>query len=93
MMEQRRHSWSGWHITRAGWLLGVALVVLVVLAIVDPSKGVYFALTFVILGWAWALGQSFPTSRLRGMSRGDLSDVDVGDQAERECNRRHGIRP
>jgi len=92
-MEQRRHWWSGWHVTPAGWFLGVALIVLVVLAIVDPSKGVYFALTFVILGWAWALGQSFPSGELRGMNRADPSDLDRGAQAEREYSRRHDIRP
>ena len=53
VMEQPRHWWSGWHLTPAGWALGVALVVLVVLAIVDPSRGVYFALTFVVVAWAW----------------------------------------
>ncbi len=92
-MEQPRHWWSGWHLTRAGWALGVALVVLVVLAIVDPSRGAHFALTFVILAWAWALSQSFPSSELRGMSRGDPSDLDRGARTVDEYDRKHGIRP
>ncbi|HEY6523191.1 MAG TPA: hypothetical protein VIY10_05430 [Solirubrobacteraceae bacterium] len=92
-MEQPRHWWSGWHLTRAGWALGVALVVLVVLAIVDPSRGVYFALTFVVVAWAWALSQSFPSSELRGMSRGNPSDLDRGARALEEYDRKHGIRP
>jgi hypothetical protein len=60
--------------------------------IVDPSRGVYFALTFVILGWAWALSQSFPSSELRGMGRADPADLDVGARAEEEYERTHGIR-
>jgi hypothetical protein len=91
-MEQRRHWWSGWHVTPAGWVLGVALVVLVVLAIVAPSKGVYALLTFVIIAWAWALSQSFPSSELRGMSRADPADLDRGARTEQEYERRHGIR-
>ena len=87
-----RHWWSGWHVTLGGWILGIALVVLVVLAIVDPSKAVYVLLTFVILAWAWALGQSFPSSELRGMSRADPADLDRGARAEEEHDRRHGIR-
>jgi cation transport ATPase len=86
-MEQPRHWWSGWHVTPAGWFLGIALVVLVVLAVVDPSRGVYFALTFVVVAWAWALSQSVPSSELRGMSRADPSDLDRGGQAETEYNR------
>ena len=92
-MDRPRHWWSGWHVTPAGWVLGVALVVLVILAIVDPSKGVYALLTFVIVGWAWALGQSFPSSRLRGMGRADPSDLDLGAQDVRDYDRRRGTRP
>ena len=92
-MDGPRHWWSGWHVTPAGWVLGVALVVLVILAIVDPSKGVYALLTFVIVGWAWALVQSFPSSRLRGMGRADPSDLDLGSQDVRDYDRRRGTRP
>jgi hypothetical protein len=88
-----RHWWSGWHVTLGGWILGIALVVLVVLAIVDPSKAVYVLLTFVILAWAWALGQSFPSSELRGMGRADPADLDVGAQNLKEYDRTHGRHP
>jgi hypothetical protein len=45
------------------------------------------------LAWAWALSQSFPSSELRGMSRGDPSDLDRGARAVEEYDRKHGIRP
>ena len=91
-MDQPRHWWSGWRLTRAGWALGVALVVLVILALVDPSKGVYAGLTFVILAWAWLLGSSFPSSEVRGMSRSDVTRSDLGARTVDEYDRKHGIR-
>ena len=75
-----------------GWVLAVAFVVLVTLAIVAPSKGVYVGLTLVVAFWAWALASSFPSGRARGMSKNEAGTTDYGREAEREYERTHGRR-
>lgn len=59
----RQHRRRSWRLTPWGWILTVALVVLIVLAIVAPSTGVFFGLAAVILVWAGLLASSYPSTR------------------------------
>jgi hypothetical protein len=83
----RRRAGQGarrWHLTPAGWALTVALLVFIVLAIVDPGRGVFAGLILVVIIWAVLLGMSFPSGRARGMYRGDVGRSDFGGDAERD---------
>ncbi|MFZ0040805.1 MAG: hypothetical protein WAK93_05825 [Solirubrobacteraceae bacterium] len=64
-----------------GWLLVVGLVVLVPLAIVDPTRGVYVVLIGVIVLVAILLGMNFPSAQARAMPRGMAGRTDFGRQA------------
>lgn len=70
-----------WHLTPWGWILLIALGVLIVLAVAVGGEGVDLGLIAVIVVWAGLLASNFPSSRLRGRSpRG----VDLGAEMERE---------
>lgn len=91
-MRTRHHRDSSWRITPLGRVLAVAFVVLVILALVAPSSGVYLGLTLVVAFWAWTLTSIFPTGRGRGMSPGEAGRLDYGREAAREYERTHGRR-
>lgn len=77
-------------LTPWGWILTVALFVLVILAIVAPSPGVIIGLIAVIFVWAGLLTSSFPSSQLTMRSRfpGQLgSDADFGKEAAERYER------
>jgi hypothetical protein len=76
---------SSWQLTPWGAILLVAFVVVVVLAIVAPSSGVYAGLAVVIFIWGVLLSSSFPS--IRGANRFDRGRVDLGDEAVRERGR------
>ncbi len=69
----------------------MALLVFAVLAIVAPSRGVYFGLTAAIVAWATMLGSSFPSLRSRGMPRREIGTTDFGREAEERHRREHGL--
>ncbi len=75
-----------------GWVLSVPLIVLIVLAIVAPSGGVYAGLAAVIFLWAWLLGSSFPSSQARGMFRRNAGETDFGREAADEYEHKYGHR-
>jgi hypothetical protein len=52
-----------WRLSPWGWILTLALLVLVLLAIFAPSTGVFVGLAVVILIWAGLLSSSFPSTR------------------------------
>jgi hypothetical protein len=81
-----------WRLTPAGWLLAVAFVVLAVLAVVDPSGGVYAGLIAVVVLWAVILSAGSPTGSARGMHRGVVGRTDFGREAARDYERQHGYR-
>ena len=85
-----RQTPARWRLTPWGWILTVTLPVLIVLALVDPSRGVIAALIAVILAWAVVLAASFPSSR--GMNRLDRGRTDYGHDAAEEWERGHGPR-
>lgn len=76
-----------WHLTVWGWILMVAAVALVILAIVAPSPGVYIGLIAVVLVWAALLSSSFPSIRGRGMFRRDLGTTDFGQEDAEQYDR------
>jgi hypothetical protein len=79
-------------LTPWGWILAVALVVLVILAIVDPSPGVVIGSIAVIFVWAGLLTSSFPSSQMTMRSRfpGQLgSDADFGQEAAERHKHEH----
>jgi hypothetical protein len=78
-----------WRLTPWGWILTIAVPVLAVLAVVDPSRGVIAALIAAIVAWAALLAASFPSSRTR--YSGDR-DKDYGREAAEEWERGHGPR-
>lgn len=80
-----------WQLTPWGWILTVAVPVLIVLALVDPSRGVIAALIVVIVVWAGLLAASFPSSRARYSPPGD-QNRDYGREAAEEWERGHGPR-
>jgi protein-S-isoprenylcysteine O-methyltransferase Ste14 len=59
----RRHHRTSWRLSPWGRILALALVVLVILAVVTPSTGVFLGLAAVILIWAGLLASSFPSTR------------------------------
>jgi hypothetical protein len=68
----------------------VALVVLVILAIVAPSRGVIIGLIAVIFVWAGLLSSSFPSSRMSMRSRFPQEpDRDLGREAADRYEREH----
>ncbi|HTX29817.1 MAG TPA: hypothetical protein VMD09_00435 [Solirubrobacteraceae bacterium] len=76
-----------WHLTPGGWVLLVLLLVLVILAFVAPSRGVYFALIVVVLLWAVMLGSMFPSGSARAMFRRDAGTTDWGAEQDRDYDR------
>lgn len=56
MGDTSGHHRSRWRLTPWGWILTVAVPVLVVLAIVDPSPGVIMGLIVAIFVWAGPAG-------------------------------------
>ncbi len=85
----RRDPTRRWRLTPWGWVLTVTVPVLVVLALVDPSRGVIGALIATIVVWAGLLAAGFPSSRAR--YSGDR-DKDYGREAAEEWERGHGPR-
>jgi hypothetical protein len=81
---------SRWRLTPWGWLLAVALLVLVILVIVDPSRYVYIGLIAVIVVWAALLSASFPSSQMTMRSRfpGEPGR-DFGEEAAERYEREH----
>ncbi len=63
------HHRSRWRLSPWGWILTAALLVLVILTIVDPSRGVIIGLIAVIIVWAGLLSASFPSSQMTMRSR------------------------
>jgi len=90
MDDARRRHRFGLRLTPWGWILTVALVVLVVLAIVAPSPGVFVGLIAVIVVWAGLLGSTFPSSRGRYSARRGTEDY--GREAADEYERKYGHR-
>jgi hypothetical protein len=87
-----KHRRVGFRLTAWGWVLAVALVVLVVLAVVVPSNLVIVGLAAVILLWAWLLNSSFASTQARGMLLEDVGRTDYGRAAAEEHGREHGHR-
>jgi hypothetical protein len=87
---RRRH---GVHrgLTPWGWALAVALVVLIILAVVDSSPGVYIGLIAVVVIAALLLNMSFPSPQSRGMPRGDVGRTDFGGEATGRYRRERGL--
>jgi hypothetical protein len=81
---------SRWRLTPWGWILTVALLVLVILAIVAPSPGVVIGLIAVIVVWAGLLASSFPSSQMTMRSRfpGEPGE-DLGAEAAERYEREH----
>ncbi len=79
MSGNSAHDRYGWRLTPWGWILTVAVPVLVVLAIVDPGRGVIIGLIVVAVVWAGLLAASFPSSRARRSYPDDFG----GEAAER----------
>jgi hypothetical protein len=77
-------------LTPWGWILTVALVVLAILAIVDPGPGVIIGLIAVIFVWAGLLSSSFPSSQMMSRSRflGGTGG-DAGEEAAKRYEREH----
>ncbi len=75
-----------------GWVLAVALVVLVVLTIATPSTEVFVGLAAVILLWAFLLGSSFPSRQGVGMARSEAGEIDYGREAAEEYEKKWGHR-
>jgi hypothetical protein len=88
----RRRHLSGWGLTPLGWILAVALVVLVPLAIIDQSKDAIGGLIAVIVIWGVVLGINFPSARGRGMNRGDVGRMDIGAEEAARYRRGRGMR-
>ena len=63
-----------------GWILTVLLVVLGILAIVDPGRGVIGGLIAIVVVWAVALGMNFPSGRVRGTFDGDIDRTGSGQR-------------
>jgi hypothetical protein len=83
---------SRWRLTLWGWILTVAVPVLVVLAIVDPSPGVIIGLIVVIFVWAGLLASSFPSSRASWTYRGNPQSTDFGRETAERYERERGYR-
>jgi hypothetical protein len=90
MSETGRSRRSRVRLTPWGWILSLALPVLVILAIVDPGPGVIIGLIAVIVVWAGLLSASFPSSQLMARSRfqGEAGS-DLGEEAARRYEREH----
>jgi len=89
LIRRHRDKPTRWRLTPWGWILTVAVPVLAIVAVVDPSRGVILALIATILIWAILLGASFPSSRsINTLDRGRNYGSDVAEEWER----RHGPR-
>jgi hypothetical protein len=87
----RRDPARRWRLTPWGWVLTVAVPVLVVLALIDPSRGIIVALIAVIVVWAALLAASYPSSQ--ALNRNPLDrGRDYGHDAAEEWERGHGPR-
>ncbi len=84
------HHRSRWRLSPWGWILTAALLVLVILTIVDPSRGVIIGLIAVIIVWAGLLSASFPSSQMAMRSRfpGETG-TDLGHEAAERYEREH----
>jgi hypothetical protein len=89
-----RKSRSTWRLTPAGWVFGILLVGLIVLAIVSPSRGIFIGLIAVIFFVALLLNASYPSGRVRGMYFRDpgIGRTDLGSEAAERYDRERGIR-
>lgn len=77
-------------LTPWGWIFTVAVPVLVIIALVDPTRGVLVALIVLIFVWALILAINFPS--IRTMNSGDRGRRDYGREAAEEWERGHGPR-
>ena len=86
-----RHRRYRFRLTPWGWMLTMALVVLVVLAIVASSPAVYVGLIAVIVIWAALLSSSYPSAR-RGAGRVSAEmRQDPGQEAAERYGREHPL--
>ena len=85
-----QHRRLGFRLTAWGWVLAVALVVLVVLTIVVPSTWVFVGLAAVIFLWAWLLTSSFASGQARGMPPWAVGRTDYGRDAAEQYERERG---
>lgn len=90
MGDTSGHHRSRWRLTPWGWILTVAVPVLVVLAIVDPSPGVIMGLIVAIFVWAGLLASSFPSSRANWTYRGNPRSTDFGRETAERYERERG---
>lgn len=86
------HRRLGFRLTAWGWVLAIALLVLVILTIITPSTLVFVGLAVVIFLWAWLLTSSFASGEARGMPPGYVGRTDFGQEAAEEYEREHGHR-
>ncbi len=87
----RRHRDAKWRLTPAGWIFAVAFLVLIILAIVAPSQGVYIALVIVIALMGVLLSSNLPSGQIRGTYRGDPRPIDFVDDAAQRHERHREI--
>lgn len=82
-----------WRLSPWGWVLSVAVGVLVILAIAAPSTGVFLGLAVVILIWAGLLTSSYPSTRSiynHTMYTASAGAEDFGEEAAEKYEREHG---
>jgi hypothetical protein len=87
----RRHRDTKWRLTPAGWMFGVVLLVLIVLALVTASQAVYIGLVVVIALMGVLVSSNLPSGQIRGTYRGDPRRIDFGDDAAQRYERRRGV--
>jgi uncharacterized membrane protein YhaH (DUF805 family) len=90
MGGSERREGRSWRLSPWGWILSVALVVLVILVIVAPSPGVIIGLIAVIAIWAALLVSSFPSSQTAMRFPGDAGREDFGAEAAERYEREQG---
>jgi hypothetical protein len=78
-----------WRLSPLGWAMAVALVVLVVLGIVDPSAPVFIALAALLLFWGLLLTSRFPAGNATLNSTWGTDDL--GKQAEEDYRRQREL--
>lgn len=88
----RRHLRFRLRLTPLGWVLSVAAITLVILAIVTASAPIIVALIVVILIWALVLQSRFPFGAPRGTYYTDPDTTDYGREAADEFERKYGHR-
>jgi hypothetical protein len=90
LIRRHRDKPARLRLTPWGWIFTVAVPVLVIIALVDPARGVIVALIVLIFVWALIMAINFPSSRT--MNSGDRGRRDYGREAAEEWERGHGPR-